>query len=147
MKPDITACIICNDDYKIFDCIKSISSSCNEIIVGFNGHDNKLRSRIRHLHKVWLIDYNWHNNFAAARNFVIRRASGEWIFIIDADEILQNPITKLSDEIDFYFAKQITNQTQINHIRLFRNGKNIEYKNKIHEAVDESVTGLRGAIS
>jgi tetratricopeptide (TPR) repeat protein len=33
-------------------------------------------------------DYEWKNDFAAARNYSIQKASGEWILILDGDEVI-----------------------------------------------------------
>ncbi|MBT8332620.1 MAG: glycosyltransferase, partial [Deltaproteobacteria bacterium] len=33
-------------------------------------------------------DYKWENDFAAARNFSMSKAAGEWIFILDGDEVI-----------------------------------------------------------
>ena len=35
-----------------------------------------------------VFDFNWRDDFAAARNFSIAKASGEWILIMDADEVI-----------------------------------------------------------
>jgi len=38
-----------------------------------------------------VLHFPWNDNFAAARNFSLQHAQGEWILIIDADEQVVNP--------------------------------------------------------
>lgn len=44
-----------------------------------------------------LFDFEWINDFAAARNAVIRRCSGKWYMSVDADEYLVPEIDELLD--------------------------------------------------
>lgn len=44
-----------------------------------------------------LFDFPWINDFSAARNAVMDRASGKWYLSIDADEFLDGDISELAD--------------------------------------------------
>ena len=35
-----------------------------------------------------VFDYEWHDDFAAARNLSLEKASGDWILVMDADEVI-----------------------------------------------------------
>ena len=97
-----------------------------------------------------LIDFPWINDFAAARNAVLDRSSGEWFMSLDADEWLDAKIDRL---VDFFQTKQKTyhlasykirnyktpNTTDDNNyneffaMRIMRNGIGIRYTGCIHE--------------
>ncbi|MFX4566554.1 glycosyltransferase, partial [Acinetobacter baumannii] len=36
-----------------------------------------------------LYDYQWKNDFSDARNFAASKATGQWIFVLDADEYVE----------------------------------------------------------
>lgn len=46
-----------------------------------------------------LFDFEWVNDFAAARNAIMERASGEWFFTVDTDEYLDEDISDLTKKL------------------------------------------------
>lgn len=101
--------------------------------------------------------YQWNNSFSEAKNYAIDQASGDWIFFLDADEyFLQKDMEKLK-----YIIKYIDNSSESKSIdmlrfillnidddghvitytkqdRIFRNRKEIRFKNRIHECLYHS---------
>ncbi len=47
-----------------------------------------------------LIEFPWIDDFAAARNAVMERCSGEWYFSVDTDEYLDSDISELASFLD-----------------------------------------------
>lgn len=91
--------------------------------------------------------HKWNNNFSDMRNISISYAKGEWIFIIDADEKLENPellleILKQEQLIHFNTVYiQVKNLVRIKKEnqftinispRLFRNDGNFRYEGAVH---------------
>lgn len=110
--------------------------------------------------------YEWNNDFSAAKNYAISKASGDWILSLDADEIIAKrdlqEIVKLI-EINHSFGYKLiqrnyTNKTNITGwmpnpmdyqegngyagyfpsplVRLFRNDNRIRFQGLIHEIVE-----------
>lgn len=48
--------------------------------------------------------YEWQNDFAAAKNYALNQAQGEWIIFLDADEYLSN---EARQSFELYMKKLI----------------------------------------
>ena len=86
----ITLCMIVKDEEKNLDlCLHSIAGYVDEIIVVDTGSADKTREiALRYTDKVY--DYTWINDFSAARNFSVGKASNELILVLDGDEIVED---------------------------------------------------------
>lgn len=99
-----------------------------------------------------LFDFPWINDFAAARNAVLERCSGEWYFTVDADEWLDSGFQELvkflkgksRDQYDVissiqrnYQDKQLKSYGDFFVVRMGRrrNGE-LYYRGAIHESLD-----------
>ncbi|MBR2896164.1 MAG: glycosyltransferase, partial [Oscillospiraceae bacterium] len=96
-----------------------------------------------------LIDFPWINDFAAARNAVIDRCSGEWHMAIDCDEWLGEDVSSLVEFmvkpcqenfagfiIRNYKSRDLDGDDSYNDFpatRLFRMSTGTRYEGKIHE--------------
>lgn len=113
-----------------------------------------------------LIDFPWVNDFAAARNAVMDRCSGEWYMSIDSDEWVDENIDGfvafLTGEYDFDFASVIIRNydtlaldkggsySDFLGTRLLRMSTGLRYEGAIHEHWRYSGTlrtmRIRGAV-
>lgn len=84
----ISACLMVRDESTMLNrCLKSVKHLVDEIIVVDTGStDNTIEIANHHGAKVYR--HPWENNFSTHRNQSISYATGEWVFIIDADEEL-----------------------------------------------------------
>lgn len=84
----LSACLIVRDEAEFLpECLASIALQVDEIIVVDTGStDATLEIAARAGARV--ANVPWRDDFAAARNESIARATGEWILILDADERL-----------------------------------------------------------
>ena len=148
------AMMVKNEEEFLEDALKSIINFADEIVVVDTGSVDKTMDIARSFDKVKTSYFEWPNDFSAGRNETIRRSSGEWIFILDADERLdtkhknkqaiydgyKNMIanklpTYPYDAILLNVINQRLNGTEISslfNIRTFPNHPHLKYKNRVH---------------
>ena len=120
-----------------------------ELVMADTGSDDGSRE-IAEQYADILFYFPWINDFAAARNAVMDRCSGQWYFSIDADEWLDEDISEL---VGFFTTKRqqkfdtgslvirnYTNQAHLDYgdllgVRLKRMSTGHRYEGKIHEAL------------
>ena len=97
-----------NEEHNISRCLKSVDPYVDEIVVGDMHSVDKTVEMIRKFtDKVWQHEYVGY--VEPARNFAISKAEGDWIFLIDADEVLPNTLgeqlRKLTDRSNHAFYR------------------------------------------
>ena len=140
----ISVCMIVkNEEENIECCLESIKEIADEIIIVDTGStDQTVRLAQQYTDKIF--SHPWEDNFSKARNQSIKYATGDWIFIIDADEELLTENTHLllqavqNEEIDAIQIQVISEFQQersesiLNQTRLFRNNDNIYFEGRVH---------------
>jgi GT2 family glycosyltransferase/Tfp pilus assembly protein PilF len=87
-KAPVSLCMIIKDEEKyLARCLASVKPIVDEMIVVDTGSADRSRDIAITL-GAQVYDYDWQNDFAAARNFSISKAAGEWILILDGDEVI-----------------------------------------------------------
>lgn len=99
--------------------------------------------------------FEWIEDFAAAKNYAISKAKGDWIAFLDADEYMtEEGTTKLKPLFSQLLSRkfdglstgwqQLNDEGQIfssgTQVRFFRNSPDIRYRRRIHEQL-ESISG------
>jgi glycosyltransferase involved in cell wall biosynthesis len=136
------AVIVRDEENHIAACLQSIAGVVDEIIVADTGSCDRSRE-IAAAHGARVVDYAWHDDFAAARNYAIDQAIGDWILYIDADEraraydrrILQGELGDpglCACTVRFYPR---TGCTAYPEHRLFRRDPRIRFRSAIHETI------------
>lgn len=118
------------------------------IIVDTGSEDNTVEIAKRYTDKIYY--HEWNDHFGEMRNKTIAYATGEWFFVIDADEELENPqpiidflLMKECKEFSagVMFVKNITTDREIAGFstmlspRLFRRTKKLRYEGAVHHQV------------
>ncbi len=82
----ISVCIIAkNEEANIEKCLSSLKPYGFEIIVVDTGSTDRTK-QIAAQYADKVVDFAWCDDFSAARNFSLREASNNWIFMLDCDE-------------------------------------------------------------
>ena len=88
MSAMVTLCMITKDEERFMArCLSSVRPVVDEIIVVDTGSADRTRE-IAGLFDAKIYDFKWTGDFSAVRNYSITKASGRWIFSLDADEVI-----------------------------------------------------------
>jgi len=79
--------IVKNEEQTLHHCLESIKQVADEIIVVDTGSQDKT-CNIAKQYGARVFHFPWQDDFAKARNFSLKQASGNWILVLDADEII-----------------------------------------------------------
>ena len=135
--------IVKNESKSIERCLESVKNVVDEMIVVDTGStDNTKELALSHGAKLY--DFPWINDFSAARNFALNKASGEWNLVLDADEYLLEGTKSAIDEFinhndaigrikiinKFSYANEVRHSNKFIS-RLFPKG--VFFEGKIHE--------------
>lgn len=85
---EISLCMIVKNEEKVLArCLDSIADLMDEIIIVDTGSTDKTKEiAARYTDKIY--DFTWIDDFSAARNFAFSKATKDYIYSADADEVL-----------------------------------------------------------
>ncbi|MDP4084386.1 MAG: glycosyltransferase [Bacillota bacterium] len=146
----ISLCMIVKDEEEyIACCLNSVKDVVDEMIIVDTGSTDHT-IEICQSFKCQIEKFTWNGSFADARNFGLKKATGDWILWLDADEeldekdkwkLFEGEHFEHFDILSLYFINYHGNQVDVNDStstslhRLFRNS-GFTFKNKIHECLD-----------
>ncbi|MBW2015964.1 MAG: glycosyltransferase [Deltaproteobacteria bacterium] len=149
----ISACMIVKNEEKLLpNCLKSIRSHVDEIVVVDTGSTDGTVS-IAESFGARVYHHPWEHHFSKHRNQSLDYATGDWLFIIDADEELL-PLKGLSlhqaldvgEDIDSALVRvecpSPSGLIHANSVRFIRNRPHIRYKGRVHnylEGIEKSL--------
>lgn len=147
----ISLCMIVKNEEKILKrCLDSVADLVDEIIIADTGSTDATRA-IAAQYTEHVYDYTWIDDFSAARNDVFSKATKEYIYSADADEVL-SPENRdrfrllketLLPEIEIVQMKY-ANQLQFGTVynfdeeyrpKLFKRKRDFVWEGPIHETV------------
>ncbi|MHC1724295.1 MAG: glycosyltransferase [Aminipila sp.] len=82
------ALIVKNESEHIENCLRRIVNAVDEIVIVDTGSTDQTIEISRNFPKVKIIDFQWCDDFAAARNAAFPHITNDWVIWIDADEYL-----------------------------------------------------------
>ena len=148
-----------NEEDTILECLNSVKSVANEIIVVNNGSVDKTKEIC--LAFGCIVFDSPTAQIDESRNLFLHKAKNPWILSIDADErldarscgLLFDEIRK-ADECVYAFTLNSYqyvgrgNWATVRMIRVFRNHSGIKYNDsKIHSSIMDSVVALNGKVA
>lgn len=88
MKPSLSLCMIVRDEEQWLEsCLQSVQSIVDEIVIVDTGSIDATKA-IAQNYGAKIYDWEWQDDFAAARNVSLEKATGDWILVLDADEVI-----------------------------------------------------------
>lgn len=158
----ISACLICkNEEKNIVKWINNVKQFADEIIVVDTGSKDNTINLIRE-NGIKPYSFTWNDDFSAAKNYAIDKATGDYIVFTDSDEFFENPAevrkaietVVMNDNaleaimVPLYNINEDFHNAEISHfnaIRIFKNKEDLRYYGKIHEYICH--IGMNGDIS
>lgn len=156
------AMIVKNEERYIEKVLQSLSKvkediQCEIIVVDTGSEDNTVNICKKYTDKVYF--HKWNNNFAHMRNISIQYCTGQWILILDGDEVIENPdelisffksgMYKQGNSATVSFKNLISNDDYVlaSTFRLFKNDDDFRYDGRVHEQVKMKEPYLKTNIS
>jgi len=145
---ELSVCIITkNEEKNIERCLQCLKPYGFEIVVVDTGSTDATKEVARHYTEC-VYDFKWCDDFAAAKNFAILKASNPYVMVIDSDEYLENVnMTELERLIRQYpdkvgriqrrnvFTRNHQKQVTVEWINRIFSKEKFRYVGRIHEQV------------
>lgn len=157
----LSACVIVKNEeenlHRWLICMKKIAYEM--IVVDTGSTDRTVEVAETAGAKVY--QFAWDDDFSAAKNFALSKATGDWILFLDADEYfteetidnLPQYLEKMHkrEDIDAFFCRLTNVEPEDNNrfissvqsLRIFRNSKKLQYRGAVHEFLVRSDGPMR----
>lgn len=147
----ISACMIVKNEERVLDrCLKSLEGLVDEIILVDTGSTDNTKV-IAEKYNCKIFDFEWIDDFAAARNFSFSKADMDYIYVADADEYIdeinRESFYKLKqcllpeiDIVQMFYTNQLEFNTTYNfdkeyRPKLYKRLRQFSWVDPIHETV------------
>jgi len=146
------AMIVKNEAHNLPRCLDSVKNCVDEMIIVDTGSTDNTKE-IALSYGATVYDYQWNDDFAQARNYGLRYVTGDWVLVLDADEVFNSKIIyqiKPLIEKDYSLVINLIRQ-EIGAIsspysslsRLFRHHPDIRFSRPYHTLIDDAVISLQ----
>lgn len=148
----ISLCMIVKNEESILDRgLSSIYDLMDEIIIVDTGSTDRTKEiASKYTDKVY--DFVWEDDFSKARNFSFSKATKDYIYVADADEVLdrknhekfrllKEALLPEIDIVQMYYTNQLENGTTYNYDKeyrgkLYKRVRNFMWIDPIHETIN-----------
>lgn len=156
----ISLCMIVKNEKAMLPaCLESVQPVVDEMIMVDTGSTDST-PEIARTFGAEVINHPWDDNFAEARNIGLEKAKGQWILVLDADEILTDQSAKKlrktvsntqADALTLIIRNpnpkgELQTYSDFTLTRLFRNSDQYRYEGMIHEQIRPSIEKKGGMI-
>jgi len=152
-KPEFisVAMIVWNEEKFLRDCLESLKLIPNkEIIIGVDSRTTDATREIAREYTDNVFDFEWTDHYANARNIGIEKCKGDYVLIIDGDEILKKWVEPTGE----YSLMQVNNLNSVAEcknahfsVRIFKNGRGYKYHWRTHETLEPSLKNNNGTLN
>ncbi len=140
--------IVKNEEQSLPKCLETVRDLVDDIVILDTGSTDKT-VEIAEQFGAKVYYFEWCNDFAIARNEALRYVEGEWVLVLDADEVL-NPaiapqlkqVIESDDNLVVNLIRQEVGAAQSPYSlvsRLFRRHRDIKFTRPYHALIDDSV--------
>lgn len=143
--------VVRNEAERIEACLASVAGFVDEMVVLDTGSSDATVPIAERCGAV-VHQLPWPGDFAPARNHALRLVRGDWVLVLDADELLtaeaQEPLRQLMRAPDLLLINLLrrelgARQSPYSNVsRLFRRHPAIQWSRPYHSMVDDSVAAL-----
>jgi glycosyltransferase involved in cell wall biosynthesis len=143
--------IVKNEEKNLPKCLDSVKELVDEIVVLDTGSTDRT-VEIAKNYGAKVHYFKWCNDFAIARNEALQYLTGDWILVLDADEVLTPEIIPYireaiedPDRILINLIRQEVGATQSPYSavsRLFRRHQDLKFARPYHAIIDDSLQQL-----
>jgi tetratricopeptide (TPR) repeat protein len=175
-QPTLSLCMIAKDEAGFLrQCLASVKGLVDEVVVGDTGSLDDTKAVATQAGAV-VIDVPWTGDFAKARNAVLERATGDWILILDCDEVLakkDHAVVRKTIASNRAMGYRMTTRNYVEagnrvgwesclghyaeektylgwfpttKVRLFQNDAHIRFEGAVHELVEDTIKEMGGTI-
>ena len=144
----ISICMITkNESDKLDKCLSAIKKADKNnkleiVVVDTGSTDNSIATAKKYTDKVY--EFEWCNDFSAARNYSIEKAEGEYILVIDSDEYIEKMDV---DKLELLAKRHCREVGRIERINEFvRNGETVRFTERISRIFSKELYGYKGRI-
>lgn len=139
--------IVKNEEEVLHQCLNSVKDLVDEIVVVDTGSTDRTKEIAKEFTEN-IYDFKWIDDFSAARNFSYSKATKDYIFLMDADDVLleedREKFKKLKEELNnnvdavmmlyhVWFDEQNNPTFSYRQNRLVKRARNFKWVGVVHE--------------
>lgn len=148
MKISLTM-IVKNEEEVLGRCLESVAGLFDEIVIADTGSVDRTKE-IAGKYTEKVLDFDWQDDFSAARNFAISRATGDYIMWLDADDVIEGDNKRLFRELFDDLPRLLPDVVMLpynvgfegdrvtlsyDRERVIRVGRGLWFSGRVHEAI------------
>jgi glycosyltransferase involved in cell wall biosynthesis len=155
----LSLCMIVKNEAAILSrCLDSVHALTPEIVIVDTGSADAT-THVARSYGATVEPFDFHAvHFGAARNRTLELASGRWILVLDADEVLDpssvpfiQQIVATNENAGYYFERVnihagVARSKSDYVVRLFPNHPDYRYRGRVHEMIDGSILTAGGRL-
>lgn len=130
----VSLCMIVKDEEEtIGRCLDSVRHLVDEIVIVDTGSTDRTKDRVRQ-YTDRIYDFQWIDDFAVARNYSFQQATQDYIFWLDADDVLLKEDQEKFAKLKATLSPHIDAVTMDYHLAFDEHG-NVTFRTKRHRLV------------
>lgn len=157
----LSLCMIVRDNEDTIEaCLDSIYPWVDEIVVVDTGSVDRTPDICQRF-GARMFEFPWCDDFSAARNVSIEHATGDWVFWMDSDDVIDQEQGRQLRELIYgnhadgclgYVmqvhcpSSQAGQMTIVDHVKVFRNQPELRFEHRIHEQILPAIRRLGGDV-